>query len=456
MDGLPPSVELLETGARLPGPGRRGAFVAYRDLIHVAATLRGLRLSTRGGVLGIPRVFLSDSASVLRVAQALRARVGELPDGAERLQGMEALDRIVSRAQPPRLTHALLGLCGLLFALQLLVPGFTEAGALHLELSSIEPWRMVTGHFLHEPFGEGLRALLSPHLLLNGLGLWALGSFVERILGPSRTAAVLLLAGVGTVWASSAAGYPVVIGASGLVMGLAGGMVVLEVVRPEQVPAPWRIHRGLLLGLVAGDLLLTGFLPGVAHAAHWGGLAGGALGAWAVTAGLVPGKPTGLGIQRVGFASGALVLLGLVGLGWSVLAPDMASLRRASRLIENPSASPGLLNDEAWMIAISEDVSEERLAVAERMAERAVDETSRTNPSLLDTLAEIAFLRGRRSEAVDLIDEAIRLAPRIGYFREQRRRFLGERAADDRPPGPMMPAPPRREPFPLPEEGLRV
>ena len=239
-------------------------------------------------------------------------------------------------------------------------------------------------------------------------------------------------------------------------MGLAGVLVVLEVVRPEEVPAPWRIHRGLLLGLLAGDLVLTGFLPGVAHAAHWGGLTGGALGAWAVTARLLPGRPGGAGIRRVGFASGALVLLGLAGLGWSVLAPDMVSMRRASRLVENPSASPGLLNDEAWTIAISEDVSEEQLAVAERMAERAVNETARANPSLLDTLAEIAFLRGRPEEAVDLIEEAIRLAPRVGYFHEQRRRFRGERAADDRPPGPTPPAPPRREPFPLLEEGLRV
>ncbi|MCP3985247.1 MAG: rhomboid family intramembrane serine protease [bacterium] len=456
MDGIPPSVEFLETGARLPGSGRRGAFVAYRDLVHVAASVRGLRLSTRAGVLGIPRVFLSGTGAAVQVAHALRERVAMLPDGAERLRWMEALDQILLRAARPRLTQVLLGVCALLFGLQVLVPGLTEAGALHLELAPIEPWRMVTGHFLHETFGDGLAALASPHLLLNGLGLWALGSFVERLLGPVRTAVLLLLAGIGTVWASTAAGYPVVIGASGLVMGLVGALIVLEFLRPQLIPAPWRIHRGLLLGLVAGDLLLSGFLPGVAHAAHWGGLSGGALGAWVVTARLAPGQPAGSSLRSVGIASGMLVLLGLTGLGWSMLAPDQASLRRASRLIEDPSASPGLLNDEAWMIAISEDVGEEHLAVAERMAARAVNETARGNPSLLDTLAEIAFLRGRSEEAVGLIEEAIRLAPRISYFREQRRRFLGERAADDRPPEPTPPEAPRPEPFPLPEEGLRV
>ena len=34
------------------------------------------------------------------------------------------------------------------------------------------------------------------------------------------------------------------------------------------------------------------------------------------------------------------------------------------------------------------------------------------------------------------IDEAIRLAPHERYFLEQRRRFTGERAADDRPDPP--------------------
>ena len=452
MDGIPPNVEFLETGVRLPGPGRRGPFVAYRDLLHVAPTLRGLRISTRTGVVRIPRVFLPGSGAAVWIAQALRERVRELPDGSERLRRMEALDEAVEQAVPARLTHALLVVCVLLFGLQILVPAFTQAGALQLGLASIEPWRMVTAHFLHEPFGEGLRALLSPHLLLNGLGLWALGTFVERILAPARSVLVFFAAGIGTVWASLAAGYSVVIGASGLVMGLAGAMIVLEIARPEQVPAPWRIHRGLLLALVAGDLLLTGFLPGVAHAAHWGGLTGGALATWAVTATPSAGPWT----RRTAVACVSLAVLGLVGLGWSVLAPDQASLRRANLLIEDPSASPGLLNDEAWMIAISEDADAELLAVAERMAERAVDETARGNPSLLDTLAEIAFLRGRPGEAVDLIEEAIELQPRVRYFREQRRRFLGERAADDRPPGPTEPMPPRHEPFPLPEEGLRV
>ena len=43
---------------------------------------------------------------------------------------------------------------------------------------------------------------------------------------------------------------------------------------------------------------------------------------------------------------------------------------------------------------------------------------------------------GDRVGAVLTIDEAIRLAPQERYFFEQRRRFTGERAAEDRPEPP--------------------
>ena len=86
-------------------------------------------------------------------------------------------------------------------------------------------------------------------------------------------------------------------------------------------------------------------------------------------------------------------------------------------------------------------------------------ETRRADANLLDTLAEVYFQSGRADEALDTIDEAIALAPAEPYFREQRRRFQGERAPDDRPEPPDGPAlPPAPE---LPEldpdgPGIRV
>ena len=63
------------------------------------------------------------------------------------------------------------------------------------------------------------------------------------------------------------------------------------------------------------------------------------------------------------------------------------------------------------------------------------------------------------ARAVAVIDEAIAIWPAEPYFREQRRRFLGERSADDRPDPPPPPHLRPREPVPLPprdEPGITV
>jgi tetratricopeptide (TPR) repeat protein len=109
-----------------------------------------------------------------------------------------------------------------------------------------------------------------------------------------------------------------------------------------------------------------------------------------------------------------------------------------------------LLNNDAWVIATAGDATPDELEVALRMARRAVRATERREPNLLDTLAEVYFQLGRGDDAVAAIDEAIVLAPGVTYYEEQRRRFTGERAADDRPEAPEQA--PEREPGPREEE----
>ena len=110
--------------------------------------------------------------------------------------------------------------------------------------------------------------------------------------------------------------------------------------------------------------------------------------------------------------------------------------RRGTKLLRLTEVPPLLLNNTAWMIATSPRPTAEQAAVAVRLAERAVEETSRQDPNLLDTLAESQFAAGRPEDAVETIDEAISLRPEEPYFSEQRRRFTGERGRDDRPAPP--------------------
>jgi hypothetical protein len=108
------------------------------------------------------------------------------------------------------------------------------------------------------------------------------------------------------------------------------------------------------------------------------------------------------------------------------------------------------------MIAISDEPGEALLDVALRLAERAVTETGRADPNLLDTLAEVLFVSGNATGAVSTIDEAIVLAPGEDYFREQRRRFSGDREAGDRPEPPDVPIDPLPLPLPGDAPGFRV
>ncbi|MEN8181653.1 MAG: hypothetical protein ABFS46_03855, partial [Myxococcota bacterium] len=134
---------------------------------------------------------------------------------------------------------------------------------------------------------------------------------------------------------------------------------------------------------------------------------------------------------------------------------DRLLARRGERLLQLAGAPPGVLNDTAWMIAISEAPSQPHLEVALRLAERAVNLSDRRDANILDTLAEVLFRAGRQADALSAIDEAILLQPGERYFHEQRQRFTGARSEDDRPlpPGfgpPLLP----REDFEGP--GIRV
>jgi hypothetical protein len=139
---------------------------------------------------------------------------------------------------------------------------------------------------------------------------------------------------------------------------------------------------------------------------------------------------------------------------WS-RAPD-ALERHARRMLALPEASPIQDNLVAWIMATESGATSDELAAAIALAERAVAGTGGLNPDLLDTLAEAHFAAGHRAQALSVIDEAIRLSPAEPYFWEQRRRFSGERAPEDRPAPPTVPwyfrePGPEDAPGPVPE-----
>ena len=85
-----------------------------------------------------------------------------------------------------------------------------------------ETWRLVTSHLIHAAPGFPL------HLLMNLFALVLVGTLVERPLGSLRTAVVVGASALGATGASMLAGYEQAVGLSGVVYGLAGALIWLE------------------------------------------------------------------------------------------------------------------------------------------------------------------------------------------------------------------------------------
>lgn len=206
----------------------------------------------------------------------------------------------------PLATIAIIGVCVVVYLLQRLVPGFTNAWVFSPVAGSIEPWRFLTAAFLHSP-----TSLL--HIVFNMVALWMVGPFLEVSLGRLRYVTLYLVSAVagsvgmllaadlaGTVQAWNTQG----LGASGAVFGLFGA--VLVVLRRTGRSA------GGIVGVIVLNVIIGFVVPGIAWQAHLGGLAAGALLGAAYA--YAPRDRRRL----VGVGASAVVLVGLVALTVSI------------------------------------------------------------------------------------------------------------------------------------------
>jgi hypothetical protein len=222
-----------------------------------------------------------------------------------------------------------------------------------------------------------------------------------------------------------------VVGASGIVFGLAGSVLWLDYRHAEELPAWWRFPRRSLWIILAINVVIGVVTPFIALAAHIGGLISGAI-ATACVGRRISTRPA----LWVRATFSALLIATVISVGTAsmdIFADGDAAARYAVRTARLPGISPDELNNYAWTIAIAPDVTREELEAALLLAERAVTETNRSEATILDTLAEVQFGLGMDAAAISAIDEAIALEPDDNYYHEQRRRFSGERARGDRP-----------------------
>lgn len=437
------SIALHAGGFRHPGARHSHEdFTAYADLTHWVSGSRALRFGTRQGLFVLPRNWFVDAAQADAFQRALFEHVAREPDGAVHLARMAEVDALGHEHSSSWASRGIALACLAVYALEIWIgPAVHHAGFFSALLALRgEPWRLLTANLLHAD-------LL--HLGVNTIGLLVLGGLVERSLGTGRTIWIAGLSALGATLAGVLAGYEMLVGASGIVAGFAAAIVLLEFRFPDRLPVQWRIPRRLFVLALLADALLPLVLPFVAGAAHLGGFLAGGLATAIVAAPGLRREPV-MPALRVAVALVSLVAVASLLSASRLLRGGPAWETHAERLLDLKDTPPLILNDAAWLIATGHAPTQQALVDARELAQRAVDATAHLDPNLLDTLAEVEFRNGHADAAIDAIDQAIRLAPDVTYFREQKRRFTGDRAADDRPapPDPFdVPAPsPRRMP----------
>ncbi|WP_036961924.1 rhomboid family intramembrane serine protease [Pseudoclavibacter soli] len=226
----------------------------------------------------------------------------------------------LSRPGAPVATYAIIALCVLAYAIQVVWPGFTDlmlfypayvAGEPSISTLTtteylpnwaltggfeFEPWRVLTYGFVHST-----SSFIPWHLLLNMYTLWVFGMVLEPAIGRARYITVYLfgLAG-GALGAFILSPNSAVVGASGALFALMGAVLVIQRRAGGQI--------GQLVVLLAINLVYGFSVGGVSWQAHLGGLIIGLL------SGVILAEtraPKDRGLQKVYFAILGLVVVGL-------------------------------------------------------------------------------------------------------------------------------------------------
>jgi membrane associated rhomboid family serine protease len=288
-----------------------------------------------------------------------------------------------------------------------------------------EWWRVVTTGFLH---GSWI------HLLVNCWSLWVVGEWAEVAWGSARTVGLFVAscasAGLASmVWCEA----PTVIGASGGVMGLAGGVLVArslgeERLRARLAPVSPRLLGGFLLVLVA----LGALLPQIAQAGHIGGLGAGlAIGFVLSRTGRWKGLAwVAVGAGLAGMAGAAArpawsaTYHELAAYRWLELGRMEAAARGFDRALAERPGDAGLQNAVAYALA----EAGVELGRAERLV-RAALEAEPDNADYLDTLGWILCRGGRAEAGRAVLGRAAAAADRPIAEVAQHQRECGDAAA---------------------------
>jgi len=87
-----------------------------------------------------------------------------------------------------------------------------------------------------------------------------------------------------------------------------------------------------------------------------------------------------------------------------------AAYKMVSKVSEANKDNPMMQNELAWQIATDPDIKDRDLKLADTLANRAYEGSKGKDPAILDTVARIKFMQGKKDDAIDLQSKAVDLA----------------------------------------------
>jgi rhomboid protease GluP len=391
---------------------RRLVKVPYDDILSV--DLRGrsqserLLIGTRRRMLVFPRPSFAAADAVDGALKELYARILRLPQGPRIVEEMARRRRLALAAMsnPTTVTHLLLALWGIIFLLEFVAGAFeTPLGQLRFGAASPvlirrgEVYRLISSMLLHSG---------AVHLYFDGLAVFFLGSILERLLGRTRMALILLVSGLGgTLAATLTAQGLYTLDGSAAVCGLLGAVGIVMWRLGTELPVgfaqPMRWWPAILL-LVASPVLYN-LNVNVCWQADAAGVVFGALVALLVVdrrEALDPKAPARLSLRNTASVLAVLFGLGLlVSVGEALRPGGTREQRLARTILDDVRASPSALNELAWRLVCYPKAAREQLELAAEAAERA-DAALPGNALIIDTVAAVRYRLEQHDLAIDL------------------------------------------------------
>jgi len=272
-------------------------------------------------------------------------------------------------------------------------------------------YRLATSNFIH--FGP-------THLPGNLLAFAIVGPALERLLGGRRYVLILLGSGLGAALATGLVSVKISQGFSGVICGLVGTLLMLNVLHREKLPPPYRLVVRFVVLAAVLTVVVEVVVPNVDSKAHIGGLLTGGLLSFLVLRGQdlrqLAVAPLHGAMSTLVFGICLFYAAGLARGTHEAFTTTIVEMKRSLAAVARvPPFDPGTVEWSALMLVASPDATREDVLWMRAKMQEVLGREER-NVLAIDALALAMYRLGDLEAACRLQREVLELWPNSSRF----------------------------------------